>query len=684
MKKIFSIVLAMAMTASLTNCAHQTSRTNGTNPDGSPQVASSDDPMDPDAPQVKLKEVDSFRLTDPEGPKVVDEELEQIPTEINPLVEKWIAYFQGKGRPHMERYLSRSTRYMKLMKKILRQNGLPEDLVYIALIESGFSSHATSRAAAVGYWQFIKGTGRRYGMEISSLVDERRDPVVSTQAAAEYFKGLYSVFGSWYLAMASYNVGENRVKREVMVHLTRDFWELARKRRFPKETINYIPKFIAAKLIGNNPEKYGFTELDYLTPIEFDHITVNRPVNLKQMAAKMGMDYDDLKQLNPKFKGEIAPLKATALELRVPIGQTQQALVAAQGSFVDRVQYIADAGETDTYKVRPGDSLSTIAKKYRTTIAWLRDTNDLQKGRKLRVGQRISVPERGGKKSTTVKYVAKAEKPEPAAVEKESGEKAAANPEIVTKKGIFYVVQPGDTLSAIADDYNSSIEELRRMNKMSRGSVLRAGMKLRVPKDEGLPTDPSGARSVEKVADNDGGDDKDNATDKSEGSPVARQKNNKTTQAKLVADNRAPQSESAVASADMPAHVVQAGENLTQIARKYGVTIQAIRKANNLKKRSVLKVGSRLTIPAEDRPQTKSNSGKSGKKFVSTPSRTEISMRKAHRPRVHIVRRGENLTQIAEKYKVSLGALRDENRKVSGSKLFIGSKLLIPTANASY
>jgi len=174
--------------------------------------------------QIEVKDnVPSFRLSDPEGPKVVDQELEQIPTEINPLVEKWITYFQGRGREHMEKYLARSSRYEKLMKKVLRDNGLPEDLFYIALIESGFSSQATSHAAAVGFWQFIRGTGKRYGLDINPFVDERRDPVFATQAAAEYFKGLYSVFGSWYLAMASYNVGENRVKREVMNHYTRDF-----------------------------------------------------------------------------------------------------------------------------------------------------------------------------------------------------------------------------------------------------------------------------------------------------------------------------------------------------------------------------------------------------------------------------------------------------------------------------
>lgn len=584
-------------------------------------------------PVVKLREVESFRVTDPEGPQVKATELDQIPTEMNPLVEKWVNYFQGRGRPHMERYLARSTRYSKLMKKILRQNGLPEDLIYIALIESGFSHKATSRAAAVGYWQFIRGTGKRYGLEISSLVDERRDPVMATQAAAEYFKGLYSVFGSWYLAMASYNVGENRVKREVMNHYTRDFWELAHKKRFPKETINYVPKFIAAKLIGNNPEKYGFTEIDYLTPVEFDHIQVSRPVNLKAMAANMGFDYEDMKMLNPKFKGEIAPLKGDKLELRIPIGRQADALAAASKSFVDKVEYVADAGETQIHRVKSGESLYSIARRYRTTVAWLRDTNDIKAGRKLRIGQRLAVPERAGAKPVAVKAVAKVEK-------KEDAETAAKNPEIVTSKGVFYVVQPGDTLSAIADDYDSSVEELRRMNKMSRGSVLKAGLKLRVPKDDGLPADPSGSRETANVT-------------------------------KETNSEREPQSvysrNVANVSAANTAHVVKAGENLTTIAKKYGVSIQALREVNNLNKRSVLKVGARLKIPG--------SSEKTGSE--ASQKNSPVSKKK-----VHVVRRGENLSVIAEKYQIPLSALKQSNELGRGAKIMVGTRLLIPTAMA--
>lgn len=630
---IITLMLATFSLGLLQGCATSKGLNSSENPEATTE-------FDEEAPLVTLKPVESFRVTDPEGPKVVAEELDQIPTEINPLVEKWIAYFQGRGRPHMERYLSRSTRYSKLMKKILRQNGLPEDLIYIALIESGFSSKATSRAAAVGYWQFIRGTGKRYGLEISSLVDARRDPVASTQAAAEYFKGLYSVFGSWYLAMASYNVGENRVKREVMNHTTRDFWELARKRRFPKETINYIPKFIAAKLIGNNPEKFGFGDVEYMTPIEFEHITVDRPVNLKQMADKMALDYDELKTLNPRFKGEIAPLdKKNTLELRVPIGQVQTALAAATSSFVDKVEYVADAGETEMYKVRSGDSLYTIARRYRTTVAWLKDTNDLKNGRKLRIGQRLMVPDSAGRRTVVAKKAA----PVKVVAQKEDSEKAASNPEIVTANGVFYMVQPGDTLSAIADDYNSSIEELRRMNKLSRGSILRAGMKLRVPKDDGLP----------QVA------------PESAGGAVVDAR---------TAD-REPQSISS------GAHVVRPGENLTTIAKKYGVSVPELRKANNMGKRSMLKVGSRLTIPGGT-PQS-SSKPKSYEMMKARRSAVAKKPTAKSKVKIHVVRNGENLSRIAEKYQVSVKGLKQKNKLASGSKLFVGARIMIPTANAN-
>lgn len=528
MRKIITLTLVLAF---LSSCAHKTSQ-----PETDATTASTPENAAP------LKDIESFRLEDAGGPKVVDQELETIPTEVNPLVEQWISYFQGRGRPHMERYLARSTRYEKLMKKVLKDNGLPEDLFYIALIESGFNSQARSHASAVGYWQFIRGTGKRYGLEINPMVDERKDPVLATQAAAEYFKGLYSVFGSWYLAMASYNVGENRVKREVMNHSTRDFWELARKKRFPKETIHYIPKFIAAKLIANDMKKYGFDEIDFMTPVEFDHVLLDKPVNLRVMAEKMNINYEDFKALNPKFRGEIAPLKAdNKLELRIPPGMNEVALVAANESVVEKAEFIADAGDTQIYRIRRGESLHSIARKFRTTVAYLRDLNDLPKRKRLKVGMKLYVPDRTPVAPQRKVIVAK---------NKSSGDDKKV---ISAGNGRFYIVQSGDTLSSIAKKYSVSITQLKKANNIRRGRLLKVGIRLQIPSD--APGSNDGAK-------------------------------------------RLPTSASRKAALKIKYHVVRKGDNLLSIADKYKVSLNSIQNSNKkIKNPSKLLVGAKILIP---------------------------------------------------------------------------------------
>ncbi len=428
---------------------------------------------DPSGTRAELNNgLTSFHLDENKSTSPPVAEFDSIPSEVNPLVDKWIAYFQGRGRPHMERYLARSTRYELLMKKVLRDNGLPEDLFYIALIESGFTSSATSHASAVGYWQFIRGTGKRYGLEINKFVDERRDPVVATQAAADYFRELYKMFGSWYLAMASYNVGEGKVRRESLKNDTRDFWEIAKKKRLPKETVNYIPKYIAARMIAKNPDKYGFDGIDYMPPIEFDSMTFESPINLKQMAEKMNYNYEDLKALNPKFKGEVATLSNNKLSLRIPVGSLEQAKLAAAESKVDKVEFIADTGNTQVYKIRRGDSLHTIARKFRTTVAYLRDLNDIPRKKKLRAGSRIFVPDRSRAQqrnqvaaSTTTQELSPQSKPE-----------------ILSDGDVkYYIVQNGDSLFSIAQKYNTSVQALKKINQIRRGRVLKVGIKLKLP-----------------------------------------------------------------------------------------------------------------------------------------------------------------------------------------------------------
>lgn len=611
-------------------CSHKRPKTNseGTEADNLP----------PATPGM-VHEVQSFKTTDPEPAHVASEELDAIPVEINSKVEQWIKYFQGRGRPHMERYLARSGRYSQLMKRILKQNGLPEDLIYIALIESGFSSKATSRAAAVGYWQFIRGTGKRYGLEINSFVDERRDPVLATQAAADYFKGLYSVFGSWYLAMASYNVGENRVYREVMNHKTRNFWDLVQKRRLPKETMNYVPKYIAAKLIGNNPEKFGFTNIEYEPPVEFELIRISSAVNLKMMSEKMEIGYDEIKQLNPKFRGEVAPTKDSGvLELRVPIGKAQVGMQAARESIVEKIEFVADSGETETYRIRPGDTLSTIARRYRTTIAWIRDVNDLRKGRPIRIGQRIQVPDRSAKRVVAAKVAVKKEAPsktEVAVKSEESNTGAANSAEIVTASGVLYVVQPGDSLYTIAEEYDSTVSELLKMNKMRKGSVLRIGMKLKVPKDSGLPQEPGEDSNSNRASNPEPKDDVPREPTSRNGTSLKGPNSNMKAQMERLYQQ----------------HQARAAANAAARARQ-GET--------RLRGRQVAQQKSKVAGRSESR---------TANRRVALPSAT-----------VHVVRRGENLTEIASKYNVPKAAIVQKNKLAKNENLlFVGKRLKIPT-----
>jgi membrane-bound lytic murein transglycosylase D len=414
-------------------------------------------------------------------------DLSAIPIEVNKSVLQSIDYFQGQGRPHMERYLSRSTRYMPIMKQVLRENGLPEDLVYIALIESGFSSTAKSTASAVGYWQFIKGTGKRYGLQIDSYVDERRDFVKSTRAAAEYFKGLYNLFGAWYLAIASYNVGENRVKGLVMKYHTRDFWQLARENKLPQETVNYVPKFIAAALIAKNPEKYGFADVEYMPPLTFAEVELKHSVDIKKMASAMGLEYDDLRDLNPSYKSGLAFEKNGKLKIRVPVGTEGQAVAAAAQASSFNKRVVATDEDYTYYRVRRGESLASIAKKFRTSARELQKLNSLSGGAKLVAGRRIRVPAEvisnpGGRPrmSSTIQAGAQAPPSRLPAASRKLKKKSASKAIVPT----VHIVRPGDTLADIARQYNVRMSQIISTNSLQRKTQVNIGSRLLIPNSQ--------------------------------------------------------------------------------------------------------------------------------------------------------------------------------------------------------
>ena len=226
-----------------------------------------------------------------------------IPIESHPLVDKWLDYFTGRGRPTFERWLVRSGRYMDSMKKILEKEGVPTDLVHLVFVESGFNPHARSVASAVGPWQFIRGTANLFGLKVNSWVDERKDPEASTVAAARYLKHLHGLFNSWPLALASYNAGEGAVGRAIKRQGTRDFWAL----RLPEETRNYVPKFMAVLAISRDPSRYGFDQVAVDQPLDYDEVTIPGPVDLKALAEACATDVTQIRELNPQLLRGAAP-----------------------------------------------------------------------------------------------------------------------------------------------------------------------------------------------------------------------------------------------------------------------------------------------------------------------------------------------------------------------------------------
>lgn len=315
-----------------------------------------------------------------------------VPNEINEAVQKWIDILTDKEEALFARYLKRSGRYEKSVKEILREEGVPEDLFYLMMIESGFTTKARSRAGATGPWQFMHGTAKNYKLRMTRYLDERRDPWKSTTAAARYLRGLYKAFGSWYLAMASYNAGEMRTLGAILRADSRDFWELAAQNRLPKETMNYIPKFIAAMIIAKHPDKYGFDPAEIDPPLDSELVNVPGGRRLRDIARAIGVSHEDLELLNPAIIRGITPPNEE-YEIRVPKGSSDL-LVARVGSLPKvaepKEQRVFNSG--NTHKVRMGESLWLIAKKYGVSVKELAQLNRLPYPYKIYPNQRIQIP----------------------------------------------------------------------------------------------------------------------------------------------------------------------------------------------------------------------------------------------------------------------------------------------------
>jgi membrane-bound lytic murein transglycosylase D len=399
-----------------------------------------------------------------------------LPVTRNESVDRWIAFLKGSNHDRTRLWLERTGRYGPMIRAELRERGMPEDLLYLALIESGLSPRAYSKAAASGMWQFIAETGQRYGLEVSAEVDDRRDPVKSTAAALSYLQELHDRFGSWYLAAAAYNTGENRVGRIMreMIGTERGtddhFWQIAH--RLPRETRDYVPLMLAAGHIGKEPERYGFRDLEYQEPLAYDIVWVPGAVDLPIIAQASGVPVSEVKELNPHLMRDRTPPNR-GTPLRVPAGtrvafeatfpelyrearlaqsQPRQAGVAAAATAAaSSVAATAGSAGVRTHRVRRGETLTHIGRRYGVSVAALRSANGNIDPRRLRAGQSLRVP----------------------------GASTAGVARTATSAAQHHRVNRGENLTVIARRYGVTVPQIRSWNGL-KGSRIHPGQRLRV------------------------------------------------------------------------------------------------------------------------------------------------------------------------------------------------------------
>lgn len=329
---------------------------------------------------------DDFNFINPTADQQAQEEQLDFPILINTKVEQFIHYFQTKARKVFIQWLARSERYVTLMRNILRENGLPEDLVFLALIESGFNPRAYSKSKASGPWQFIDSTGRRYGLISNWWIDERRDPEKSTIAAAKYLKDLYEMFECWYLATAGYNAGEKKIVNAIHRYHTEDFWELTKYRYLKRETKDYVPQMIAAALIAKDPEKYGFSDIDYHAPLQYEKVKVPEVTDLRLVAKACEVTVEEIKELNPELLRWCTPPNFPDYEIKIPFGKKEL--------FLKNFNALS-TGEKVHFKnhvVRKGETLSKIASIYKVPLKVILELNRLNKKSRLSIGMNLLIP----------------------------------------------------------------------------------------------------------------------------------------------------------------------------------------------------------------------------------------------------------------------------------------------------
>lgn len=560
-----------------------------------------------------------------------------IPLVDNEYVQRNISFLtQDKvGKKFIKNCLERSTKWFPMFKRIAREENVPEEIIYLAMIESALNPNAVSRAKAVGMWQFIRSTGEMYGLNDNSSVwvDERRDPEKSTRAAMRHLKDLYNDLGDWHLALAAYNCGINGVKRAIAKSKFENpsFWEL--REFLPKETRNYVPFYIATAKVSMNPSEYGIStkEFNYLDEYKYDSYTLNEPISLKALAKCAGTTLEHLQNLNPELLMTTTPPDVSSYTIKIPQG-TRELFAANLATLT-----LEEKKPWITHKVAKKETITSIAKYYGIPESVLLSANNLSNNRtKLKLGSTLLIPVDSREFEETL--IASNQNESEQQISTSSNTIITNNQNVIQGNNnpvketyIIHNVSNGENLYTIAQKYGVRLSDLRILNNIPYDKDdIEPGTTIKIAKNV-TTTEPTKEPTIKKL-----------------NSPIVVR------------------------------HNVRPGETLAQIADDYNVSIESIKKLNNLKDNKI--IGSSLKIivnPSQNQNKKllASDETSGNNRKTKEPGKKKISYK---------VKPGDNLSNIAAKFGVTETQLKNWNsKKISGSTVFSGTYLTIYQENLS-